>query len=106
VAPAAAAVNPVTCAVRDSGFVTVHYSGFEANLPAGTYTMDILQRVGHASSVEWTKLATTTRPVSAGGRIGFKGYTTQTHKRGRIVDVLYNQIGAIVRRHYAAWDCT
>jgi hypothetical protein len=53
-----------------------------------------------------TKLASTTRPVSAGGYIGFKGHVTQSHKRGRIVDVLHKRSGETVRRHHAAWDCT
>ena len=93
-APASAAVNPVGCTVQENGGVTLRYSGIEANLPAGDYTLDILQRVGHGTDVQWTKLASTTRPVSAGGYIGFKGHVTQAHKKGRIVDVLHNRRGA------------
>ena len=105
VVPAAAAVNPPVCIVRDSGNVTVRYSGIEANLPAGTYTLVILMRTGQGDNVTTTRLAATTRPVSAGGYIGFKGHVTQSHKRGRIVDVLHKG-GETVRRHHAAWDCT
>jgi hypothetical protein len=105
VAPAAAAVNPLVCTVQDNGNVTVRYSGIEAHLPAGTYTLDILQRVGQRDNVKLTKLASTTRAVSAGGFIGFKGSVTQSHKQGRIVDVLRKH-GETVRRHHAAWDCT
>jgi hypothetical protein len=104
-APAEAAVNPPVCTVQDNGSVTVRYSGIEANLPAGTYTLDVLQRTGHGDNLRVTKLASTTRPVSAGGYIGFKGHVTQSHKRGRIIDVLHKR-GETVRRHHAAWDCT
>jgi hypothetical protein len=105
-APAAAGVDPPVCTVQDNGSVTVRYSGIEADLPAGTYTLAILQRVVDGDHVTLTKLASTTRPVSAGGYIGFTGHVTQSHKKGRIVDVLHRRSGEIVRRHHAAWDCT
>jgi hypothetical protein len=105
-APAAASINPLVCAVRTDGLVTVHYSGTESHLSAGTYTLDILERVRDADRIRSTKLASTTRPVSTGSYIGFRGFVTQSHTQGWIVDVLKNRSGAIVRKHYAAWDCT